>query len=248
MFSFFNASHYLKDTLPGFVDIHNHILPGIDDGAKDIETSLQLIERLRSLGVTKFINTPHTMNDYYPNTIKTITNASSNLQDALQKAELNDIYLKPSSEYMMDGHFEKLLENHEILPLHDKYVLVEMSYFQPPFNLEEILYEINVAGYIPVLAHPERYAFYHGNYEYYNTLKMQGCKLQLNMLSLSNQYGSGVTKTAHRLLQENKYDFIGSDIHHERHINNIEKLKLKKSHFQSIQNLIEATSSTFDFT
>ena len=141
MLSIFSPKTFLWDLLVGFTDVHNHILPGIDDGAKTVEESIDLINELNNLGFKEFIATPHTMNDYYPNTYETITNAHNTVQQALTK-KLSNIKIGYSSEYMMDSHFENLLEENKIIPLKDSLILVEMSYLQPPINLEEIIYKI----------------------------------------------------------------------------------------------------------
>lgn len=247
MLSIFNKSYYLRDLLTDFVDIHNHILPGIDDGAKTVEDSITLIKELHTIGITRFINTPHTMNSYYPNTSESILDASRLLKLELKTHNLEHIVTKASSEYMMDSNFEALLENNSILPLHNNYILVEMSYLQPPINLEEIIYKINLAGYQPVLAHPERYAYYHNNLEYYKTLKTLGCLFQLNMLSLSNHYGIAIKKTAHLLLKTQMIDFIGSDTHHIRHIETLKTITLKKQQLDSLTRSITNTKSVFKF-
>tara|TARA_R100000322_G_scaffold122172_1_gene79413 strand:- start:374 stop:1114 length:741 start_codon:yes stop_codon:yes gene_type:complete len=244
MLSIFSPKTFLRDLLVGFTDVHNHILPGIDDGAKTVEESIDLINGLNNLGFKEFIATPHTMNDYYPNTYETITNAHNTVQQALTK-KLSNIKIGYSSEYMMDSHFENLLEENKITPLKDSLILVEMSYLQPPINLEEIIYKIGVAGYEPILAHPERYAFYHKNYEYYKTLKKLGCKFQLNMLSLTSQYGESVTKTANRLLKDGMIDYIASDTHHKRHVSKIGSLKLNKNQVTYLKPIITETNLIF---
>ena len=130
---------------------------------------------------------------------------------------------------MMDEQFSKRLENDDILTLKDNFILVEMSYFNAPNNLFEIIFEIQLKGYKPVLAHPERYIFYHKNFKMYNKLKKAGCLFQLNLLSLTEQYGKNVQKTSHQLLKENSYDFVGSDTHHEGHLELLKTIGTKKN-------------------
>src|SRR5690606_20815679 len=177
MLSIFKKKEYLKDHIEGLIDIHNHILPGIDDGAPTIEDSMILIRSFQNLGVTNFICTPHIMNDYYPNTPATISAALEKLRTALAISnDLQKIKLHAAAEYMMDQHFMELLEGGEILPLKDNFILVEMSYFQAPINLKEILFQLQTRGYKPVLAHPERYAYYHSkDLRKFEDLKNRGC-------------------------------------------------------------------------
>ena len=138
------------------------------------------------------------------------------------------IPFRAAAEYMMDDHFVLLFKMGDLLTLKGNYVLVEMSYINAPIQLYSILFDLQVAGYIPVLAHPERYLFYHHNFEEYQKLKKAGCKFQLNLLSVVGYYGDGIAKIAERLLQKGMYDFVGSDVHHDNHVAAFEqKVKLK---------------------
>ncbi len=245
MLRFFSKRLFLKDLLEDFVDIHNHILPGIDDGAKNIEDSLNLIKKMRELGIKQYIATPHIMQDFYPNTDETIGNAYQDLLEALDSKLLDTITLNPAAEYMLDSHFESLLENRNLFTLKGNYVLIEMSYFQAPINLEDLIFKIKTQGYIPVLAHPERYSFYHNQKAYYENLKQQGCYFQLNLLSLSDHYGKNVEKTANYLIEEQLIDFVGTDIHNEKHIDKLSNLILNKRIHKRLNEIIANTNQTF---
>lgn len=131
----------------------------------------------------------------------------------------SDSDLRVASEYLIDDSFLKRLENEKLLTIKDNYVLIEMSYINPPIHLYEIIMELHSQGYQPVLAHPERYNFYKNDYDSFKRLKNAGCLFQLNLLSSTNYYGSGITTIADHLLKENMYDFTGSDVHHQKHIN-----------------------------
>ena len=242
---FFSKKLFLKDLLEGFVDIHNHILPGIDDGAKNVQDSLYLLNKMKALGIKQFIPTPHVMQDFYPNTDETIGEAYQILLGALDSKLLNNITLNPAAEYMLDSHFESLLESRNLFTLKKNYVLVEMSYFGAPINLEDIIFKIKTQGYVPVLAHPERYSFYHNHLEYYKRLKQIGCLFQLNLLSLSDYYGRHVEKTANYLIEEQLIDFVGTDIHHEKHLDKLSNLVLNKRITKNISKIIENTNQTF---
>lgn len=245
MFSIFNKKFYLKDLLEGTIDIHNHILPGIDDGAPEIEDSLALIDRFGELGVKHFIATPHIMNDYYPNTPQTVSAALQKVTAALEAAGKTDVKIKAAAEYMMDHSFLDVLENEEILCLHEDYVLVEMSYFQAPINLNEILFKLQTQKYRPVLAHPERYAYYHSKkLEKYKELKERGCHFQLNILSLLGHYGSNIQAAAFALLDNNMIDFIGTDTHQLRHLEKLAAAKIPQKRFNQLKPIFEKTKST----
>ena len=223
----------------GFVDIHSHLLPGIDDGAKNLQSSIELIQKMSSYGIKNFITTPHVLGDVYPNSSKTIKEKLLEVQNELKRQNISDITISAAAEYMMDEQFVKLLEKDDILTLKDNYILVEMSYFSAPFNLYEVLFEIQLKGYKPILAHPERYNFYHTNFENYYKLKKAGCLFQLNLLSLTPQYGNNVQKISSKLLNEGLYDFVGTDTHHSKHLELLKKIgneKIKKTIFHLLEN------------
>lgn len=193
-------------------DIHNHILPAIDDGAQDIENSQYLIHSLQSLGFESLLATPHIISDLYPNNPTTIQQAYAQLPADLQAN------IRFAAEYMVDFEFEKLVEADHLLSFGNRYVLIEMSYIAESKNLRNVVFDLKVRGYQPILAHPERYNFYHKRDGIFKELKDAGCLLQLNLLSVSGYYGPNIRSTALRLLQQGLYDFAGTDAHHERHI------------------------------
>lgn len=222
----------------GFIDIHSHVLPGIDDGASNIDDSIALLEKMASFGIKNFITTPHVLGDVYPNTTVTIKQKLKEVQEELIKRNITDISISAAAEYMLDEQFSNRLEQDDLLPLKDKYILVEMSYFSPPINLFDILFQMQLKGYKPVLAHPERYNTYHTNYRMYQKLKNAGCLFQLNLLSLTEHYGKGVQKITEKLLKDNLYDFVGTDAHHLNHLALLQKTGTKKN-LKAIQHLLK---------
>ena len=188
MFFFKKKEIPLTDFFPkGFVDIHSHLLPGIDDGAKDLDESIALIEKMSSFGIKNFVTTPHILGDVYPNTPQIINAKLKIVQKELVKRNRIDITIKAAAEYMLDEQFLTLVENDQpLLTLKDNLVLVEMSYFSPPINLYDMLFQLQLKGYKPVLAHPERYNSYHNNFRIFTKLKSAGCLFQLNLLSLTD--------------------------------------------------------------
>lgn len=217
-------------------DFHSHLLPGIDDGSPDVETSLILIKGLQSLGYKKLITTPHVLWEMYPNTPTTIESALNKLLPVLQK-QIPEIELKAAAEYYIDDHFDKELKSKSILlPISGRKVLVEFSMLIPPVELKNVLFELQIQNYEPILAHPERYVYLEKQKNYYDELKDFGCYFQLNLLSLSGHYGPVVQSLAEYLVKRNYYDFIGTDVHHERHLEALNKMgmppmlkKLKES-------------------
>lgn len=202
---------------PDYIDIHSHLLPGIDDGATDPEHSLGLIKGLREHGFSSFITTPHIISGVWDNTKEIIQDKETKTKSFLKENGIESSF-KASAEYMMDEAFYQLFKKEKLLTLKDDRVLIEMSYLNAPINLHEIVYDLQVAGYKPVLAHPERYVFYHNNFDRYKRLKKAGCEFQINLLSTVGYYGKGVLNIAEKLLSQNMIDFTGSDVHHERHL------------------------------
>ena len=227
MFNFFkkkrNTGEGAIRHLPVSVDIHSHILPGIDDGSPDIETSLLLVKGIHELGIKKTVATPHIIADLYRNTPETINEALDKLKAAVKK-EAIDIEITAAAEYMLDDYFVKQLRSGEpLLTIHKNIILTEQSFATPTDNLHHIAFEIIAAGYRPIIAHPERYHFYHQNFDAYIHLRDMGFLLQVNLLSLTGYYGKPVTKAAKYLLANGLADLVGTDMHHERHLQALQK-------------------------
>ncbi|QBA65586.1 tyrosine-protein phosphatase [Muriicola soli] len=245
MFHIFLKKNFLIDHLKGFVDIHNHILPGIDDGAKTVEESMALIKEFELFGVTNFIATPHIMNDYYPNTPKTIENALTRLKSELLRKGQKHIALAAAAEHMIDGSFEKLLQEGKTMPLPSNYLLVEMSYLQPAINFKSAIVKCAQAGYFTILAHPERYVYLHQTPQVFAAYKDLGIKFQLNLLSLGNYYGRSVSRTAYDLLEKDAYEFLGTDVHSLRHIKALKEIQISTKSLQKILPLINRNIDNF---
>lgn len=198
-------------------DMHSHLIPGIDDGAPDIETSISLIKGLTKLGFQKLITTPHVMSDLYKNDSDTILRGRDQVIDELRKQNIN-IGFEAAAEYYLDDHFEKLIEKKDILSFGDNYVLFELSFLTEPASMMRAAFNLQMAGYKPVLAHPERYNFWHSNPEKYNELSEKGLMLQLNLNSLAGVYNPKVKKIAEYMIDQDLVDFIGSDCHNGHHL------------------------------
>ncbi|MFS4492239.1 tyrosine-protein phosphatase [Maribacter sp. 2308TA10-17] len=245
MVSFFSRKKYLVDLLEGFIDIHNHILPGIDDGAQTVEDSIALIKGFSDFGVTHFIATPHIMHNYHDNTPETIGNSLKVLKSELIKHDMNEVFIEASAEHMIDDNFETILENKKVMPLCEEHLLIEMSYLQRPINFDESVVAITSNRFFSILAHPERYNFLHGRARKYFEFKQQGILFQLNMLSLSEFYGKEVQKVAFRLLEEGMIDFIGSDVHNMNQLNSLKELTISKKTIKHLVPIVENTISRF---
>lgn len=223
MLFFKSKKPVLKDLIPdNYVDIHSHLLPGIDDGAQTIEDTKFLIDGLKKIGFNKFITTPHTFSGFWDNTKQGIESKLKETKELLLSESIS-CNLNAASEYLLDDHFLELVKRKEVLTLKDNFVLVEMSYLNAPIHLYDILFEMQVEGYKPILAHPERYTFYHNNFKEYEKLKNVGVLFQLNLLSTVGYYGKNVLQTADKLLGNNLIDYVGSDVHHQKHLEAFDK-------------------------
>ncbi len=213
-----------KEIIPkGFIDIHSHLLPGIDDGVTSKYKTAIILEEFAELGINKIITTPHIIQEIWPNTTALIEDKLCEIRLFLQRLDITKVQINAGAEYMLDSLLFERLKNKDILPLHKNYILVEMSTFNAPLNLSELLFEIKLAGYIPILAHPERYFFYHQNLKKYDELKASGFKFQLNLLSLSGYYGEDVKRIALKLLNKDLFDYCGSDIHNHLQLRILKK-------------------------
>lgn len=216
-FPFFSETQSLVD-----VDIHSHLIPGIDDGAKDMERSIELILSLKEMGYSKLITTPH-VSDMFTNSKEIILKGYRALKEELSNRKI-EIELEVAAEYYADENFEALLQKRDLLTFgKEKYLLFELSYFTPPQDLESLVYDIKIAGYTPVLAHPERYIYFHDDLSRYKNIKSMGVLFQINLNSMVNYYSTEVTRTVKQLILNGMVDFIGSDVHHRRHVKFLKK-------------------------
>ena len=210
-------------------DIHCHIIPGIDDGSQNVDTSMELIERMQGWGIKRIIASPHVTMGTFENTPSSIGSALATLKDELARVG-NTIDISHSAEYRIDEHFLKQLEKGIIVPLPNNYLLVENSFIQEPWGLDQLLFDLKVKGYIPILAHPERYAYYYGKRGRYAELHGTGTMFQINLLSLAGYYGNNERKWAEYLIENGCVDFIGTDLHNHRQADSIDRYLSSKEY------------------
>ncbi len=198
------------------VDMHSHLIPGIDDGAKTMEESINLIKTLHGLGFTRLITTPHIMTDYYKNTPEIINAGLEQVREVL-KVENIPVEISAAAEYYVDDGFLQKLEEEKLMTFGDNYLLTEISYINPPDNLKQIFFRAQVLGYKPILAHPERYPFWYNNFDEYRSLRDTGVLLQLNLNSLAGYYGPDAKKAGEKMIDLEMIDMVGTDMHHNKH-------------------------------
>jgi len=199
-------------------DVHSHLVPAIDDGSKSVDDSVNMITRLHSLGYKKLITTPHIMGDGYRNTPDSILGGLEKVKSALLDNQLS-VEMAGAAEYYLDYDFERKLDNEKLLTFGKNYLLFEISYMNPPDNLYHVIFKMQTLGYKPVLAHPERYNFWHKEFDKYEAFIDKGVLLQMNINSLSGYYSIPTKKVAEQMIDKNMISFVGSDCHHMGHVN-----------------------------
>ncbi len=205
------------------IDLHSHLIPGIDDGSKTMEQSLEMLRAMQALGYEKVITTPHVMSDAYQNSTQTIVNGLQSLREA-SLADGITIEIEAAAEYYLDEELVKRLDKGDILTLGDNYLLFETSYISKPLNFEEVVYEIQAKGYKALLAHPERYRYISDPHKEFEQMKELGIFLQLDINSLGGYYGRQAMKHALILSELGVIDFLGSDVHRLKQVGFLEKV------------------------
>ena len=227
MFSFLKKKQAIAK--PGAIlhtDMHAHWLPGIDDGVKTMEESMDMLEAFAELGYRRLIATPHAYWDYYKNTTEIIEKAFKTVKSE-SDMRFPELELRFAAEYYMDDNFRDLLKKKQLLCLWDNKVLVEQGYFAELPGLHEILFDMQVKGYQPVLAHPERYLYYAHDEKKLRKLKDAGTEMQLNIGSLTGKYGQPVQKQAYKMIESGYIDYFSSDAHSAEDVQALSRLQLK---------------------
>jgi tyrosine-protein phosphatase YwqE len=218
LFSFKKSKPVIADLSFLGVDMHSHLLPGIDDGLQTIEDTIAYMKALQAIGYRKFICTPHILNGVHNNSPETILPQLAIVQKAVKEQQIA-IEVAAAAEYMIDEVFEQYLKDGKpLLTFGNQHILVEMSYMAEATNLYAVLYDLFLKGMQPILAHPERYNYYHSQFEKYQAIKDRGVFMQVNLLSLSGYYGKQVKQVAEKLIKEKMVEFIGTDMHHANHL------------------------------
>lgn len=209
------------------IDFHSHILPGIDDGSRNLEQSIAMVNEAKEAGFTKIISTSHYMENYYECNERDRRQLLKKVQENVQGIELilgNEIYIT--------NNIIELLQNGQASSINGtKYVLFEFPLITTrPMNDKEVIYRLVENGYIPIIAHPERYPFIQENPDYLFELEEMGALFQANYGCIIGMYGLKAKKTLKILLKNNLISFFGSDVHRPEQVYNkmpkiIKKLK-----------------------
>ena len=217
-----------KEVLPPFdlgrfkSDMHSHLIPGIDDGAQDMDQTIAMLAKFESLGYKKVVTTPHIMTDSFPNNPEIILSGLEKVKNEIKKVGIN-IEIEAAAEYYFDETLMPKIKNKELLTFGDNYVLVEFAFHSPPQFLDQLFFELKTHGYRPVIAHFERYLYYLGKIDKAEKWRSEGINIQINLNSLFGQYGPEVQKQAEKLIDEGQFDFVGTDCHRIEHLMILEK-------------------------
>lgn len=215
------------------VDMHSHLIPSIDDGSKSVEDSLAILDRFVNLGYSKVITTPHVMSDYFQNTPSTILPAAKEIVEILN----GKIQFSAAAEYYSDSEFLTKLTNEKLLCIKNKLLLFEFSFLEEPVNVNDVIFNIQLNEYKPILAHPERYPYFlspNNRLFKLEDIRDKGVEFQINLLSLIGHYGPLVKNTAEKLIDANMVDWVSSDCHHLTHMNLIEQQVSKSVYLQKL--------------
>lgn len=217
-------------------DMHSHLIPGIDDGSKSVQESLEMISRLKDFGINKIVTTPHIMSEFYKNTPEIILGGLEKVKEAL-KTESIEIEINAAAEYYLDEFFlEKVRNGEKLLTLYKNHVLVETGFVSKPMMLVEIFFEMEMNGYKPILAHPERYQYLAQDKKLLHELIDRDIYFQLNLLSLTGFYSRNVQAFAELLVKEGRIKYLGTDTHNHRYLDALETLPQSK-YFDKIQEI-----------
>lgn len=219
---------YNFSDIPISVDMHSHLLPELDDGVQSLEESLDVIENLNRLGYRKLITTPHVMGDFYKNSPEDINAKLTNVREGIEERGLN-ITLEAAAEYYLDEWLLDKVREGQVLSFGDNYLLVETSFMTRPAQLLDTFFQIKVAGYKPVFAHPERYIYLYEDFERYREIYNNGIYFQINLNSLMGYYSPDAKYFADSLIAENMVDFVGTDTHRMSHVSCLNKVTQSRS-------------------
>lgn len=199
------------------VDMHSHLLPGIDDGAKTMDDTIAMLAKFESMGYQKVITTPHVYSDCYKNTPKIIQDALVKVRETASALGLK-IQIEAAAEYYCDEYFMDLIKQGTLLSIGGKYVLIEFPFMTEMDNWNSFVFQLQAKGFTPIIAHFERYLYWHGSVEVAKEMKEQGCMIQLNINSLTGHYGLDVKKQAERMIDAKFVDFLATDCHRIQHL------------------------------
>ncbi|WP_107039190.1 tyrosine-protein phosphatase [Brumimicrobium mesophilum] len=218
------------------VDMHSHLIPGIDDGSQSLDHTIGMLLRFVELGYKKVITTPHIMYDYYRNTPEIILSGLEKVREEIERLNI-PIEIDAAAEYFYDEFFLELIENEKLLTFGDNELLFEFSFGAKPNEIDALIFKMKTKGYKPVLAHYERYLFFlNEGIEPAKKFRDHGVRIQLNLNSLSGHYGPEIKKQAELLVDNDLVDYVATDCHRIEHLD-ILKRNLDKKYFKKLRDM-----------
>lgn len=224
------------------VDMHSHFVPGIDDGVRTLDESIDLIRKMNELGFKKLITTPHIQGEFFTNTPEIILSGLEKVKKGVKDAGI-PIIIEAAAEYLMDDRFEEKYKNGKLMTFGNNYVLVELSFFNPHPNLKQFIFDMQIDGYKVILAHIERYSYWFNELTKFQDLKDRGVFLQMNTISLGGYYSATVKKFAEKLVDKGLVDFLGTDMHNFNYMHGLETA-LKEKYVEKLLNSGKLLNST----
>lgn len=226
------------------IDFHSHIIFGVDDGAKKMEQSIELLKEAEKAGYTDIIVTPHYKKNRFEINKSEVAEKIHILNNVIKENEINinihqgnEIYFAEDIVELINGGIVSTMGN-------SNYVLFELPWTVEPMNLQEVIFSLIENVKIPVIAHPERYEYFQNDINKVYNLMMQGVLFQINLGSISGQYGRHAKKTVKKLLKNNLVHFIGTDVHRPNTTyKNVKKSIRKLKKIISEDKIIELTYS-----
>ncbi|MDR0790628.1 MAG: hypothetical protein LBO06_07515 [Bacteroidales bacterium] len=203
-------------------DIHSHLIPGIDDGSQDMDTSLLLLQELQNLGYRKVITTPHVKNEVFPNDVNKLEDLANNVRKAAAQKGLA-IEIEVGAEHLVDEDFHKRISEGLFKTFGDNYLLIELPFMYVPFGVNEYLFDLQCKNYKVILAHPERYLYWAEDKRQFADLKDRGIIFQSNINSFTGYYGRQEYNLVKWFAENNMIEMLGSDTHGIRHIEVLHK-------------------------
>lgn len=230
---------------PVKVELHSHLIHAVDDGVQSLDEAAETLKLFEEMGYTKVITTPHIMSDYYKNGPDNLLPKLAELKAHLIEKGIN-LEMEVAAEYMIDDAFEAKINNNEILSFggSKKYVLLEMPFLEEARNFKSAIFELQINGFNPILAHPERYTYYHQQKNKYQEMVDKGILLQLNNLSLIGYYSPYVLKAAEGIIEKKLHSFVGSDAHNIKHASIINERVIQSNLYQKACSSVELLNNS----
>lgn len=240
---FFHSSVSFKE-MDFRTDVHSHILPGVDDGFRHADNSVQALERMHEAGLEHSILTPHIFPELYP--ANDPAGIRARFGELSARFSGTGVSCRIAGEHMVYNGIEDEFSNAAddgLLSMPGRHFLIEMSYAYESQNIREFIFRLNINGLHPILAHPERYSFYSAALDEIRSIADMDTGLQLNILSLGGFYGKTAMLKAEKMLENGMYSYLGTDLHSLSQLESLFSLKISRKHVAAVEKLLQNNDS-----